>query len=77
MLIIVEMQCTQVIRRITMIDKKFWKLIADNWSRDSDGIIVPDIGEVPDISPEDLVLFDNISNEEIDDILADLGLDDF
>lgn len=59
-----------------MIDKDFWKRIAENWSKEDDGIVVPDIGEVPKIADEDLILFDDMSNDEINDILADLGLDD-
>ena len=59
-----------------MIDKDFWKRIAENWSKEDDGIVVPDIGEVPEIAAEDLILFDDMSNDEINDILADLGLDD-
>lgn len=64
-----------------MIDKNFWKKIAENWSKDDDGIVVPDDKEkeadkARKIKEEDLVLFDDISNDEINDILADLGLDD-
>lgn len=64
-----------------MIDINFWKRIAENWSKDDDGIVVPDDKEkeaekAKGISDEDLILFDDISNDEINDILADLGLDD-
>lgn len=64
-----------------MIDKNFWKRIADNWSKDDDGIVVPDdlkreAEKAKKIKDEDLLLFDDISNDEINDILADLGLDD-
>lgn len=64
-----------------MIDKNFWKRIAENWSKDDDGIVVPDdkkreADKARGIKDEDLVLFDDISNDEINDILADLGLDD-
>ena len=64
-----------------MIDKNFWKRIAENWSKDDDGIVVPDdkkreADKASGIKDEDLVLFDDISNDEINDILADLGLDD-
>lgn len=64
-----------------MIDKNFWKRIAENWSKDDDGIVVPDdkkkeAEKAKGIKDEDLVLFDDISNDEINDILADLGLDD-
>lgn len=64
-----------------MIDKNLWKRIAGNWSKNDDGIVIPDDKEkeaekVKGIKDEDLVLFDDISNDEINDILADLGLDD-
>lgn len=64
-----------------MIDKNFWKRIAENWSKNDDGIVVPDdkkkeAEKAKGIKDEDLVLFDDISNDEINDILADLGLDD-
>jgi hypothetical protein len=64
-----------------MIDKNIWKRIAENWSKDDDGIAVPDdkkkeADKAKGIEDEDLVLFDDISNDEINDILADLGLDD-
>ncbi len=65
-----------------MIDKIFWKIIAENWSVEDDGIVVPDdkkqeAEKAKKIKDEDLVLFDDITNDEINDILADLGLDDF
>lgn len=64
-----------------MIDKNFWKRIAENWSKDDDGIVVPDdktkeTDKAKRIKDEDLVLFEDISNDEINDIIADLGLDD-
>ena len=52
------------------ISKAMWKsgcILADQ---------MRDIGEVPKIADEDLILFDDMSNDEINDILADLGLDD-
>ena len=62
-----------------MIDKKFWKKIAENWVKDNDGIELPkdsfDITNVVDIKPE-LASFDDAVDDEIDDILADLGLDE-
>ena len=65
-----------------MIDKNFWKRIAENWSMEDDGIAVPDdkkqeAEKAKGIKDEDLILFDDITNDEINDILADLGLDDF
>ena len=60
-----------------MIDKKFWQMIADNWRKADDGIVIPDIqeGGVELIDPS-VAKFDAEMDEEIDDILADLGLDD-
>ena len=61
-----------------MIDKKFWQIIADNWSKEDDGISIPEIqsGGIELIVPE-AVSVDSAMDDEIDDILADLGLDDF
>jgi len=61
-----------------MIDKKFWQTIADNWSKEDDGISIPEIqsGGIELIDPE-AVSVDSAMDDEIDDILADLGLDDF
>lgn len=60
-----------------MIDKKFWQMIADNWRKADDGIVIPDIqeGGVELIDPS-VAKLDAEMDEEIDDILADLGLDD-
>lgn len=63
-----------------MINKNFWSRIAEHWCKADDGIEVPDDKEleaqkVADISGDDLDLFCSIPNEEIDDILSDLGLD--
>ena len=60
-----------------MIDKKFWELVAENWRKKEDDIVTPavDTSGISDIDPEE-VPFDEISDDEIDDILADLGLDD-
>ena len=63
-----------------MIDKKLWINIAANWSLEDDGIEIPDTVDkeatkAKGIKDEDLVMFDDISNDEIEDILADLGLD--
>ena len=58
------------IRRITMIDKTFWKKVAENWAIEKD-VDVPEIGTPPPIFEDD------IPDDEINDILSDLGLDDF
>lgn len=61
-----------------MIDKSFWNTIAENWKTKDDGITVPKIAQgagAETITEEDLIPFDSVSDEEIDDILADLGLD--
>ncbi len=62
-----------------MIDVVFWEKVADNWMKKTDGICIPDLDGAADdaakIDVED-TSFDNISDDEIDDILADLGLDD-
>lgn len=60
-----------------MIDKAYWSRIAEEWKKKDDGIVIPklDTGGVSDIDP-DSVSFDGISDDEIDDILSDLGLDD-
>lgn len=55
-----------------MIDKEFWINIAENW-RIKDEIDVPDVIPI-EVKVEDLD--DDISDEEVDDILADLGFDD-
>ena len=65
-----------------MIKREFWIQIAENWALDDDGINIPDnfdqeAQKVKGITEEDLIILDDISNDEIDDILADLGLDDF
>lgn len=61
-----------------MINLQFWKKIAENWSKDDDGIEIPEVDgqAAKEIKDEDLILFDDISNDEINDILSDLGLDD-
>ena len=61
-----------------MINKAFWGKLADNWSKDDDGIDIPDdkeneIDKVCEISDEDLS--NVISDDDLDDILADLDLD--
>ena len=54
-----------------MIDKRFWEKVAKKWSKEDDGMppVEPPVIELIDIDD------DPITNEEIDDILADLGLD--
>ena len=64
-----------------MIDVEFWQRIAKNWATEDDVLDIPDdmkyeALKVQSIPDEDLALFDEVSNDEIDDILADLGLDD-
>ncbi len=61
-----------------MINKAFWQMVADNWHKDDDGISIPDIevDNIKNIVPE--IGLERIDvNDEIDDILSDLGLDDF
>lgn len=61
-----------------MIDKKFWQTIADNWSKEDDGISIPEIqSEGIELIDPEAVSVDSAMDDEIDDILADLGLDDF
>lgn len=59
-----------------MINKDFWKKIADNWRTDTDGITIPEIegGRIELINPSDA--FSDFDEDEIDDILADLDIDD-
>ena len=59
-----------------MINGVFWKKIAENWFLKTDGTDIPDIGPIPDIPTEDEIPYEDITDEEIEDILADLGLDD-
>lgn len=60
-----------------MIDKKFWGNVAEEWKKDSDGIEIPDIDSsgISDIDP-DTIPINGVSDSEIDDILAELGLDE-
>ena len=60
-----------------MIDKAYWSKIAEEWKKKDDGILIPkpDTGGASGIDP-DAVPFDSITDDEIDDILSDLGLDD-
>lgn len=57
-----------------MIDKKFWQSVANNWRKKDDGIITPPIDPGPPIDPDE-VPFDEMTDDEIDDILSDLDLD--
>ena len=54
-----------------MIDKKFWMMVAEKWSKEDDGGPLVPPPEVIPIEIND----DPITNAEINDILADLGLD--
>lgn len=59
-----------------MINKGFWTKVAEKWRMDNDGIHIPKVeADVSLITDEDLIPFDSITDDEIDDILADLGLD--
>lgn len=59
-----------------MINKVFWTKVAEKWRMDNDGINIPKVeADVSLITDEDLIPFDSITDDEIDDILADLGLD--
>lgn len=67
-----------------MIDNNFWKRVADKWAQSDDGIEIPDIGELPIIDEldddldGDMIPFDEgITDDEINDILDELGLSDF
>lgn len=60
-----------------MIDRAYWEKIASYWKKKNDGIVIPEIdtqGAASINTDEDT--FGDILNEEIDDILSDLGLDD-
>ena len=58
-----------------MINAELWNRIAEKWATESDEIVIPD--DDPIIIPDsDLAMFDEISNDEINDILSDLGLED-
>lgn len=74
------MPYTPEIRRLTMIDKAFWLKIAENWRKKDDGIgAIPDTtgdgDDAKNIDPDEIP-FDQISDDEIDDILSDLELDE-
>ena len=60
-----------------MIDTSFWKKVSENWIKDDDGIAVPEPtgSDVSGLDPSIFADNPEIDNE-IDDILADLGLDD-
>ena len=60
-----------------MIDKAYWNKIASQWKKQDDGIFIPtvDTGRAGDIDPNE-GSFGDISDNEIDDILADLDLED-
>ena len=60
------------IRRNTMIDKNYWKKIADEWKTEDDGIEpIPPISPIQPLPPDE----DEGIDDEISDILADLDLD--
>lgn len=64
-----------------MIDNNFWKRVADKWAQSDDGVEIPDIGDpiiIDDDSDDDMIPFDEgITDDEINDILDELGLSDF
>ena len=62
-----------------MINKNFWAKIAGKWVMKDDGIVIPLDGlDPPVFIDEDLLGIDiGDIDDEINDILADLGLDDF
>lgn len=57
-----------------MIDKNFWQKVSENWIKNDDGVSVPEsTGPIGPIVP---LVDAPVSDDEIDDILSDLGLDD-
>lgn len=58
-----------------MIDKAFWEKISKEWRKEDDGIIIPDLdtGGAEGINPDD-VSFDDLSDLDINDILADFDI---
>ncbi len=60
-----------------MIDKEFWKKVAERWTTEDDGINIPiiDGSLIELINPEDANK-DSGMDDEIMDILSDLGIDD-
>lgn len=60
-----------------MIDKKFWQWVAENWRKDDDGISIPEIlSEGIELIDPSTAFLDTSEDEEIDDILSDMGFDD-
>ena len=55
-----------------MIDKSYWERVAQEWKKEDDGL--PPIPEI-DIKPLPLEE-EELIDDEIKDILADLGLDE-
>ena len=60
-----------------MIDKVFWLRIAKEWKKQDDGIQIPEVktGNASGIVPT-AGSMEDIMDDEINDILADLGLDE-
>lgn len=55
-----------------MIDKSYWEKIAEEWKKEDDGIEpIPEIGPINPLPSEE----DELIDDEINDILADLNLD--
>ena len=60
-----------------MIDKKFWEMVSDSWKKKDDGIAIPNIpGSGVELIDPTVAKASAEIDGEIDDILADLGLDD-
>ena len=60
-----------------MIDKNFWKRVAENWRKDDDGISIPKIStEGIELIDPSTAFLDLSKDEEIDDILSEMGFDD-
>lgn len=60
-----------------MINKEFWKKVAEEWRKADDGILIPkvDIGGAGDINLDEDA-FGDLSGLDIDDILADFDIED-
>ena len=61
-----------------MIDKELWFRIAQNWTTEDDGTVIPDdvddeAKKAKNFGNDDLGI---VSDDEIDDILADFDFDD-
>ena len=64
-----------------MINNHFWVKVAENWCKNDDGVAIPDDSDMEakkaiQISAEDLGLVSDFNDNELNDILDDLGLVD-